>query len=137
MSLWLKRFWQFVSDVGGLMHPTPLPARLSIHLAQRFPKTERPIPNGQGWPLREPATFEIAEQFFPRLLALAVAIPKAYEFFLAAGVSANDDAPSETVTLQCGAVQISYTQTDPTGKLVGNPLTATWSQVRNTSAFEV
>src|SRR5262249_2659638 len=82
---------QFVEHVGRLMHPTPLPARLAIHLAQRLPKTPRPIPNGQGGPVLQPVTLEVEQKFFPGLLALAGAIPAAHEFFLAAGVSTNND----------------------------------------------
>lgn len=50
--------------------------------------------------------------------------------------STDDDSPIETITLQCGAIQVTYMQTDPTGKAVANPLTAMWSQVRNTGTFD-
>src|SRR5215470_5898347 len=84
------------------MHPTPLPPRLPIYLAQCFPKTERPIPNGQGWPLREPAAFEVQEQLLPGLLTLPVAIPEAHQLFLAARISTHNDQNTMAHFLQSG-----------------------------------
>src|SRR5215216_3360899 len=84
------------------MHPTPLPARLPIDLAERLPKPQRPIANGQSWPLREPTALEVEEQVLPGLLALSVAIPKAYEFFLATGVSTNNHQQTMPRFLQAG-----------------------------------
>jgi type VI secretion system Hcp family effector len=51
--------------------------------------------------------------------------------------STGDDVLLEKITLQCGAIQVTYTLTDAAGRMVGNSPTATWSQVRNTGAFEV
>jgi hypothetical protein len=56
-GLRLEVLRSLVEYVGGLMHPTPLPEGLALDMAQRFPKTQRSIPNGQSWPLLEPATF--------------------------------------------------------------------------------
>ncbi len=51
--------------------------------------------------------------------------------------SDGDDTLLELITLQCSAVQVTFTPTDATGKVVGSPPTTMWSQVRNTSTFEV
>ena len=51
-------------------------------------------------------------------------------------VGTGDDTLMETITLQCGAIQVSYTPSDPAGKM-GAPVTAAWSAVRNTSSFDV
>src|SRR5262245_62203398 len=72
------------------MPPTPLPAALTVHLTQRFPKAQRSIPNGEGWPLHEPSAFEVQQAVFPGLLALAVAIPEPHQRFVACGVSTNN-----------------------------------------------
>ena len=66
--------------MGRFVHPIPLPPGLAGHLAQRFPKTQRPIPNGHGWLLREPAAFEVEQESFPGLLA--VALPEPYKCFI-------------------------------------------------------
>ena len=72
------------------MHPTPLPAALTVHLTQRFPKAQRPIPNCEGWRLHEPSAFEVQQEVFPGLLALTVAIPEPDQLFVACGVSTNN-----------------------------------------------
>jgi len=51
LGLRLEALRQLVALVGRLRHPTPLPTRRSIPLAQRFPNPQRPLPNGQGWPV--------------------------------------------------------------------------------------
>src|SRR5215471_1333431 len=73
------------------MHPTPLPPRLPIHMAQRLPEPQRPIPNGQGGGLGESAAFEVQQELFPRLLALAVAVPESDKLFVACRISPNND----------------------------------------------
>src|SRR5882672_10570307 len=84
------------------MHPTPLPAGLPIHLAQCLPKTQRPIANGQGWPVLQPVTFEDEQKFFPRLLALPITIPEHDEFFVALCISANNDEDTMPRVFQAG-----------------------------------
>src|SRR4029450_6761768 len=80
----------------------PLPARLPIDLAECFPKPHRPIANGQSWPLRQPSALEVEEQVLPGRLALQVAIPEAQQFFLATGVSTNNDQNTMPRFLQPG-----------------------------------
>jgi hypothetical protein len=60
-------------------------------LAQRFPKAQRPIPNSEGRPLRQSAALEVEREFFPRLLALAVAIPQPQQSLMVCEISTNND----------------------------------------------
>src|SRR5215510_7649734 len=60
-GLRLEVFGQLVQHIGRLMHPPPLPAGLSIHLAECLPKTPCPIPNGQGGAVYKPAALEVEE----------------------------------------------------------------------------
>jgi hypothetical protein len=101
-GLRLEVFGQLVQHIGRLMHPTPLPAGLPVHLTERLPKSQYPIPNSQGWRLREPAAFEVEEQFFPGLRALAVAIPEPDEFFLAREIGADNDENTMACCLKPG-----------------------------------
>src|SRR5262249_9565645 len=89
-GLRLEVFRQFVQYIGGLMHPTSLPMGLAVHVAERLPKPQRAIANGQGWPVLQAVLFEVEQEFFPGLLALPVAIPEADAVFLATGVSPNN-----------------------------------------------
>src|SRR4029450_10433892 len=73
------------------MHPTPLPPRLPVHLAQRLPETQRPIPNGQSGGLRKSVAFEVQQEIFPGLLALAVAVPEPDQLFMACRISTDND----------------------------------------------
>ena len=99
-GLRLEVLRQFVKAVGRLMHPTPLAARLAIHVAQRCPKPHRAIPNGQGGAVLQPAAFEVAQEVFPGLCARAVAIPEADAFFVATRGSPNEDEETVPCFLQ-------------------------------------
>ena len=102
LGLRLQVFGQCVEHVGRLLHPTQLPTRRAVHVAQRLPATQCPIPKGQGWRLREPAAFEVAQECFPGLLALPIAIPETYQVFMATGISANNDQATVPRFLQAG-----------------------------------
>src|SRR5215475_9441554 len=84
------------------MHPTPLPTGLPIHVAQCFPKTECTIANGQGGAMLQPATLEVEQEFFPRLLALAVAIPEADKLFVTTEIGAHNHQDTMPRFLQAG-----------------------------------
>jgi hypothetical protein len=77
--------------MGRLMDPTPLPARLAVYVAECCPTPQRAIAKGHGWPVLQATTVPVEPECFPGRLALAVAIPQAHTFCLAAGVSAHDD----------------------------------------------
>src|SRR5688572_19136782 len=102
LGLRLEVFGQLVQHIGRLMHPTPLPAGLPVHLAECLPKSQCPIPNSQGGRLREPTAFEVQQELFPGLLALVVAIPEPNEFFLAREIGANNDEKTMACCLQPG-----------------------------------
>jgi hypothetical protein len=99
-GLRLEGFRQFVEPGGRLLHPTPLPAALGVHVAERFPKTQRPSPNGQGWPVFQPATFEIEQKVFPGLLTLPVAIPEADQLLVTTRGGAQNDQDTGPSFLQ-------------------------------------
>ena len=46
LGLRLQVFGQCVEHVGRLLHPTQLPTRRAVHVAQRLPATPCPIPQG-------------------------------------------------------------------------------------------
>src|SRR4029453_12188847 len=83
-------------------HPTPLPAGLPIHLAQGLPKPQRPSANGQGWRVLQPVTLEVEQKVFPGLLTLSTTIPEPDEFFVALGISTNNDEETMPRVLQAG-----------------------------------
>jgi hypothetical protein len=66
----LQTLRQPVEDVGGLVHPAALLARLGPHLGKRLPETERTVGDREFWPHRESAPFEIEQELLPRLRAL-------------------------------------------------------------------
>ena len=50
----------------------------------------------------QPVTLEVEQQFFPGLLALPIPIPEPDEFFVALGISANNDQDTMARVLQAG-----------------------------------
>src|SRR5947207_1268672 len=67
----LQTLRQPVEDVGSLVHPTALLARLGPDLGKRLPEAERTVGDREFWPYRKSAPLEIEQEFFPRLRALA------------------------------------------------------------------
>jgi hypothetical protein len=61
----LQRLGQDAQDVGGLVHPAALTARLRIHLLERSPEAQRPIAHGQQGTGVEPANCKIAFATIP------------------------------------------------------------------------
>jgi type VI secretion system secreted protein Hcp len=49
----------------------------------------------------------------------------------------HGDVPSEDITFEYGAIQISYTPQDSKGGLSGKPIVDQWSQISNTADFIV
>jgi type VI protein secretion system component Hcp len=48
----------------------------------------------------------------------------------------GDDTPQETVSLQVGAIQVSYTPTSGTGTRL-QPISQAWNQVTNNAVLDV
>jgi hypothetical protein len=95
-------FRQLVEDVGGLVHPAALLARLRPHLAERLPEAERAIGDGQLRRDRQPAPLQIEQQGAPVVGALARAVGEADELLLTLRGRADDDEDALGIILQAG-----------------------------------
>ena len=93
---------QLVQDVGGLVHPAALAARLRPHFLDRLPEAERAVGDRELGRHRKPAPFEVEEQFPPGLRALAHAVDEADKFLLAFGRGADDDQQALRGVLEPG-----------------------------------
>src|SRR3981189_841974 len=80
LGLRLLAFGQLVQDIGGLVHPTALAARPRPHLLDRLPEAEGAVGDRELGSHRKPPPFEIEEELFPRLRALAHAVDDADKF---------------------------------------------------------
>src|SRR5262245_49618977 len=62
---------QFVEDIGGLVHPAALAARLRPYLFDRLPESKRAIGDRELGANRQPTPLQVEQQFAPRLRTLA------------------------------------------------------------------
>ena len=58
----LQTLRQPVEDVGGLVHPAALLARLGPDLGKRLPEAERTVSDREFWPYRKSAPLEIEQE---------------------------------------------------------------------------
>jgi len=65
----LKALWQFIQNIGGLVNPASLPTRAVIYFAERFPKAQRTISNGQLRGDLQSSSFYVYKHLYPRLFA--------------------------------------------------------------------
>ena len=93
---------QLVQDVGGLVHPAALAARLRPHFLDRLPEAERAVGDREFGADRKPAPLQVEEQLPPGLRALAHAVDEADEFLLALGRGADDDQQALRGVLEPG-----------------------------------
>src|SRR4029453_9091438 len=82
---------QFVEDVGGLVHPATLAARLGPYLFEGLPEPERAIGDRELGANRQPTPLQIEEQFSPRLRTLAHTVGEADKLLAALGCGSDDD----------------------------------------------
>src|SRR5271156_4781054 len=69
-------------DIGGLVHPTALAACPRPHLLDRLPEAEGAVGDRELGSHRKPSPFEVEEELFPRLRALAHAVDESDKFLL-------------------------------------------------------
>src|SRR3984893_5431310 len=74
LGLRLLALGQLVQDIGGLVHPTALAACPRPHLLDRLPEAEGAVGDRELGSHRKPPPFEVEEELFPRLRALAHAV---------------------------------------------------------------
>src|SRR4029077_17176607 len=98
----LQTLRQPVEDVGGLVHPAALLARLGPDLGKRLPEAERTVGDREFWPYRKSAPLEIEQKFFPRLRALAHTVDQADQLLLALRRRADDHEQELRVILKAG-----------------------------------
>lgn len=98
-----KAFGSWSNTMGLLLPPAPLPAGLAGHVAQRCPKPQCAIANGQGGPVPSPRLWQVAQKVLPGRLALAGAIPEAHECSVAIGSRAtnNEEARPHLFPARC------------------------------------
>src|SRR5205085_1161273 len=90
-GFWLLALWQFVEDVGGLVHPAALLACGRPQLAERFPEAKRAVGDGEFGRDRQTSVLQIEQQFTPILRALARAVGKTEQLLPALRRRADDD----------------------------------------------
>ena len=98
----LQALRQPVEDIGGLVHPAALLARLRPDLGERLPEAERAVGDGELRPDRKSASLEIEQEFLPRLRALAHAVGQADQFLLALRRRADDHEQALRIILKPG-----------------------------------
>src|SRR3954462_7904969 len=101
-GLGLLALRQFVEDIGGLVHPTALAARLGPDLLKGLPETECAVGHREFRPDRQPAPPEVEQQLPPGLHALAHAIGQAHDLLLAFRRRADDDQKALGVRFKAG-----------------------------------
>src|SRR5271156_5065175 len=77
-------------DIGGLVHPTALAASPRPHLLDRLPEAEGAVGDRELGSHRKPPPFEVEEELFPRLRALAHAVDESDKFLFAFERGADD-----------------------------------------------
>ena len=82
------------------MYPAALAARLGPHFLDRLPEAERAVGDREFGAHRKPAPFEVEEQLFPGLRALAHAVDEPDEFLFALGRGADDHQQALRVLLE-------------------------------------
>src|ERR1700738_1309484 len=87
LGLRLLALGQLVQDIGGLVHPTTLAACPRPHLLDRLPEAEGAVGGRELGSHRKPPPFEVEEELFPRLRALAHAVDESDSSFLPSGVA--------------------------------------------------
>src|ERR1700719_3037921 len=90
LGLRLLALGQLVQDIGGLVHPTALAACPRPHLLDRLPEAEGAVGDRELGSHRKPPPFEVEEELFPRLRALAHAVDESDKFLFASGRGADD-----------------------------------------------
>src|SRR6202171_5371410 len=90
LGLRLLALGQLVQDIGGLVHPTALAACPRPHLLDRLPEAEGAVGDRELGSHRKPPPFEVEEELFPRLRALAHAVDEPDKFLFAFGRGADD-----------------------------------------------
>src|ERR1700719_3436108 len=90
LGLRLLALGQLVQDIGGLVHPTALAACPWPHLLDRLPEAEGAVGDRELGFHRKPPPFEVEEELFPRLRALAHAVDEPDKFLFAFGRGADD-----------------------------------------------
>src|SRR5580692_7824043 len=74
----------------ALGHPTALAARPRPHLLDRLPEADGTVGDRELGSHRKPPPFEVEEELFPRLRALAHAVDESDKFLFAFGRGADD-----------------------------------------------
>ena len=115
----LQTLRQPVEDVGSLVHPTALLARLGPDLGKRLPESERTVGDREFWPYRKSAPLEIEQEFFPRLRALAHTVDQADQLLLALRRRADDHEQALRVILKAG---LHVDAVDPEDGVIGRQL---------------
>src|ERR1700732_2386316 len=87
LGLRLLALGQLVQDIGGLVHPTALAACPRPHLLDRLPEAEGAVGDRELGSHRKPPPFEVEEELFPRLRALAHAVDEPDKLLLPSGVA--------------------------------------------------
>lgn len=82
------------------MYPATLAARLGPHFLDRLPEAKRAVGDREFGAHRKPAPFEVEEQFFPGLRALAHAVDETDEFLFALGRGTDDNQQALRVILE-------------------------------------
>src|ERR1700704_5568920 len=82
LGLRLLALGQLVQDIGGLAHPTALAACPRPHPLDRLPEAEGAVGDRELGSRRKPPPFEVEEELFPRLRALAHAVDESDKFLL-------------------------------------------------------
>jgi hypothetical protein len=85
----LQRFRQVVQDVGGLVHPAALRARLRENLLERSPKSERTVADREIRRELHSALLQLAQQIKPALLRFAHAVLNGQKALLPALIDAD------------------------------------------------
>src|SRR5215203_6706839 len=85
----LQALWKLVQDVGSLVHPAALAARLGPDLLKSLPEAECAIRHCEFRSDGQPAPPEVEQQLPPGLRALAHAIRQANKLLLAFWGGAN------------------------------------------------
>src|SRR2546430_548633 len=90
LGLRLLALGHLVQDIGGLVPPTALAAGPRPHPLDRLPEAEGAVGDRELGSHRKAPPFEVEEELFPRLRALAHAVDEPDKFLFAFGRGADD-----------------------------------------------
>jgi len=100
LRLPLQAARQLLQDVGGLMHPAQLRARLRELFGQRHPEAQGAVARGHGRALRQAALLQLPQEAAPAVRRLAEAIRDGDEFLASVGGGADDHQQALPVGVQ-------------------------------------